>query len=185
MAEMPPPNPRVTEAIGALDTGIEFADGKREDPFHRGAEERLRMAVAQAKGALMPVLDMPYQPDLARILAVTLDSLWRLALASHATPFGEALFERMSNPQVGDLVLETTSMHRRPWPYESLGVLKAIDDDVWSVQVLVLPSNVCKWSNASFIAAPTDEPRGNFGPATITRDSLAAALGDAGMDVKS
>jgi len=113
-----------------------------------------------------------------KIMLAMARSLWSMALAAHRAPDGVAMWQRMDKPQPGDLVVENT----RTDPVQGLGILlarrkewactdaeweqwQAEDpggydrrpiDDVWYVQYGPQPEDVCRWSNSSFIAVPTE-----------------------------
>lgn len=117
-----------------------------------------------------------------------------MAMASHlhdACLVGEPapkvarMYERIREPQIGDLVIETTTMNRRDQDarVKGFGVLlerreewwesdedwsaaKAEDgsltdadratDDAWYIQYGPEPADVCRWTNCSFITVPVD-----------------------------
>lgn len=111
------------------------------------------------------------------MLAMAL-TLWSTALAAY--PIEPAsLWKRMDKPRVGDLVVENTRTdpvrglgiligYRKEWAFtdEEWQQIETDDpgayagdrpiDDVWYIQYGPQPEDVCRWSNASFIAIPTE-----------------------------
>lgn len=97
--------------------------------------------------------------DLFSIFEATAYNLWMSALQGR-TPASRALFERMRNPQVGDMVMEITSYRRVKADRRGTGTLIEIQENdgvflkKWTVRT---PSGeTCDWTNAKFIAIPTD-----------------------------
>lgn len=97
--------------------------------------------------------------ELFSVFEATAYNLWMCALQGR-TPATRALFERMRNPQVGDMVMEITSYRRIKENRRGTGTLIAIqeNDEVFLKKWTVLtPSGeTCDWTNAKFIAIPTD-----------------------------
>lgn len=107
-------------------------------------------------------------------------------LVGHPAPIVQRMYERISKPRVGDLVVESSSgMHssdadkrfkafgvlvekREEWweADEEWEGLKAEDhsladedrltDTAWYVQYGPQPEDVCRWTDCSFIAIPTE-----------------------------
>lgn len=92
------------------------------------------------------------------MLEKTAYDLWRATLICSSTPTGEQLFERMSHPQIGDMVLETTTIHRIKKNRRGFGKLVAIErsEVFYGVKYTVQTpdGNLCDWTNAHFIAIP-------------------------------
>lgn len=116
-------------------------------------------------------------PRRAMIMAMA----WNLNIAT--LQYGNKWNERIRNPQVGDLVVETSRgittlrrnleykafgyllAHREEWSETDEQYAKAVadgdygegdkrwHDDTWYVQYGPQPEDVCRWSNCSFIAA--------------------------------
>lgn len=95
--------------------------------------------------------------ELLCLLESTAYDLWMSSLSNY-TPIGRALYERMKNPKVGDVVMETTSWRRRKDDRMGFGKLVEIKpgksefDTVWTIEVP--DGRRCNWSNAMIIAVP-------------------------------
>jgi hypothetical protein len=206
--ELGGPNPRIVEAVETVDRMMRLADGREEDHFFRGAEERYRMGCQSALEILSAeVKRAKHNPDVMHLLAITMYSLYETAMIAanlerrlerlegegYRPSLLSGLFDRMERPEVGDLVLEVTSRSRRPWPYEGLGVLVDITDETYDGKTVgsvyhvkpVYYRTVCKWTNCHFIAIPTDHGRGPGGPVTFTKKELTAALSNVGIDLEN
>lgn len=95
--------------------------------------------------------------DLLGWLEATAYDLWMCALSTQ-TPAGRALYERMSKPKVGDLVMETTSWRLLKKNRRGFGRLVAVKegrtdyDTVWTLETP--DGHRCNWRNARMIAVP-------------------------------
>lgn len=100
-----------------------------------------------------------------RLIAVNGLMTHRALLVGWRSPFTERLYQRITNPRVGDLVLETTSRGSAEWPGAALGYLDRVvmepipscDDcgteDAYYVRPLS-GGQMTRWTNATFIALP-------------------------------
>lgn len=67
-----------------------------------------------------------------RVLAFNIQATWNAVLASTGSAKNRELFERITNPQIGDIVLEVTSLRRwntPDWPGPALGILVAVEQE--------------------------------------------------------
>lgn len=91
--------------------------------------------------------------DWQKALQVTARNLWMSALTSQSTS-GKRLFDRMRNPQAGDIVTEITTPDETP---NKTGVLLSQNGEgclaTWKIQT---DSGIENWTNAQFIAIPMD-----------------------------
>jgi hypothetical protein len=115
----------------------------------------------------------------------TAQALYSAVLVGNPAPKVAKLYARMSKPQPGDLVMEVTGSHRRGTDSDSaikgFGILIAARrewmqtdeewaaelaegglepedrhyDDAWYVQYGPAAEDVCRWTNAAFVAIPT------------------------------
>ncbi len=112
--------------------------------------------------------------DLVYLIAINAYATWTATLIGNAHPSTKALYLRMRNPQIGDLVLETSTIHREPWDPGALGRLVGVSKEVWgeaedwssgeqpTEQVWYLEpflptkdgKTEVRWCNADFIAIP-------------------------------
>ena len=104
-------------------------------------------------GAALPI------HDLFSVFEATAYNLWMAALQGR-TPATQALYQRMKNPQVGDMVMEITSYRRITKDRRGTGTLIAIEDNEnrflkkWTIQTP--DGRTCDWTNADVIAIPSD-----------------------------
>ena len=97
--------------------------------------------------------------DLFSVFEATAYNLWMAALQGR-TPATQALYQRMRNPQVGDMVMEITSYRLTKKDRRGTGTLIAIEDNEnrflkkWTIQTP--GGDTCDWTNADVIAIPTD-----------------------------
>ncbi len=61
--------------------------------------------------------------DLVYLLAINAYATWTSTLIGNAHPSIKAVYDRMCNPQIGDLILETSTIHHKPWDPGALGRL--------------------------------------------------------------
>jgi len=81
---------------------------------------------------------------------------YRMTLVGHAAPMVTAYFERVSNPQPGDLVVEYTTFARRErdgQAHEAVGFLVSRDGDECTIEPYVGGAPEL-WGNAEFISIP-------------------------------
>lgn len=112
-----------------------------------------------------------------RLIEVLAYSSWLNTLTGNPAPRIKELHDRMSSPQVGDLVLETSTIYFEDRVGTRLGKLTRIalepmyapedwneqeegrpipTEKIWYIE---LPDGrEYRWNNASFIAVPTDLP---------------------------
>lgn len=98
-----------------------------------------------------------YAQHTRRLIARLAAEVWDCVLVGHAAPKVQRRFQRMSDPQVGDLVVELSALHHDdPSRYQGIGYLLGIryeaGGDAWYVQYGPSPEDVCRWTNAEFIA---------------------------------
>lgn len=90
------------------------------------------------------------------------NALWSMALHGGKPRAGELVYERMTRPQPGDLVVEVSSF-RREFDPDSVGRLLRIEGDDprnpdrWVIEPLLRPGEEQGWSNAQFVAVPDGE----------------------------
>lgn len=127
----------------------------------------------------MSELDTPRE-ELARLIAMAGYAAWCATLIGNAPPSTKALYDRMRAPQPGDLVVETSTLHRTPWDPGAVGRLlrTAMEprwtrerwiadggdadepirtEQIWYVAPFVPTQDgrdEVRWWNASFIAIP-------------------------------
>ena len=118
--------------------------------------------------------------ELAWLIAHSGHLAHRAAMIGNPPPSTRLIFERMRNPQVGDLVLETSTYYREPWDPGALGYLDRVGlepicseeewdeeeegpyascptEKVWYVRPFVPTidgKTEVRWHNADFIALP-------------------------------
>ncbi len=97
--------------------------------------------------------------DLFSVFEATAYNLWMAALQVR-TPATQTLYQRMKNPQVGDMVMEITSYRRIKEDRRGTGTLIAMEDNgnrfekKWTIRT---PNgDTCDWTNADVIAIPAD-----------------------------
>jgi hypothetical protein len=98
-----------------------------------------------------------YRQQTRRLIGRLAAEVWDCVLVGRAAPKVQRRFERMSDPQVGDLIVELTALHRDDSSrYQAIGYLLGIrpeaEGDAWYVQYGPSPDDVCRWTNAEFIA---------------------------------
>lgn len=102
--------------------------------------------------------------DTAELLAITGKALWRSACIGNAPPLIQRLYERMTHPVPGDLVIEISSFSRVFDP-DSVGRLVRIEAppgeahtggivSAWVVEALHRPGEEQTWRDADFVALP-------------------------------
>lgn len=94
---------------------------------------------------------MEFDEKLMRSVAV---AAYRLALNN--TPFCNAVFQRMRNPQPGDLVLETSRAIRTNDP-DGFGWLVSYDRAEGTGEIERPGGRTQRWENATIVAVPTAE----------------------------
>jgi hypothetical protein len=62
--------------------------------------------------------------ELCWFLAQTMLALQEACLVGNPAPVVEEMWQRMKEPQVGDVVLETTTVASPDWPERALGILR-------------------------------------------------------------
>lgn len=133
------------------------------------------------------------QCELIWLLAHSILAIHSACLVGNPAPKVKEMYERMSHPQPGDVVLETGTCWRADWPERALGRLIRIErgpnefEDTYVVASMYFADRaITNWQNASFIALPIDETNflGRRGPVVFTRDSLIGSLADAGIEVR-
>jgi len=111
--------------------------------------------------------------QISKLLAITAYKPYSLALdgALSGKSKGTEYYEFVSHPRVGQIVVETSSLHRRGGP-ENIGRLVSItrepmytpkewkdeagpipQDTFWTIELLH-DGSLFKWSNCSFIVVP-------------------------------
>ena len=120
--------------------------------------------------------------DMAHLIAHSGYLAYRNTLIGGAPPILQETYRRMTNPKVGDLVLEITTYRREPWDPGGLGYLDrvtvepAMSEEDWDAGEEGAPWSECptmvvhylrpfvptidgkhevRWHNAEFIALPT------------------------------
>lgn len=104
----------------------------------------------------MPIIRKQYKRE---VLKALIHTTWTLYCSVHpaATPYLKSVQNIMTNPIVGDLVIETTTMHRKIQQAEGdfvIGRVVEISDEPNNGMVYVidrLNGKRERWSNASFI----------------------------------
>jgi hypothetical protein len=99
----------------------------------------------------------------ARQLSIVASALWTSALVGHPAPVVEHLRERMRAIRPGDLVMEVSRVGRNFDP-DSIGTLLRVElvdpgapsDWRYVVEPLCAPGTEQGWTNAEFVAIPTD-----------------------------
>jgi hypothetical protein len=106
--------------------------------------------------------------NLLKLVAAAAYAAYSNTLCGNPSPNQEAYYKRMSNPEVGDLVLEISRL-RGPKVIDSIGRLISItnepfpdweDDepvpkrDVWTIKTL--DDREFRWENCNFIVIPED-----------------------------
>lgn len=80
--------------------------------------------------------------------------------ATNDGPLYQRLSQRMMHPEVGDLVVETSSL--RGYDPDGVGHLRAVEGDdpqypdIYVVEPLHRPGEQVRWGNATFLAVPTE-----------------------------
>lgn len=109
--------------------------------------------------------------NLARLVAHSGYLAWTNTLVGDRAPVVTDCNKRMRDPQIGDLVLETSTYYREPWDPGALGWLLSVDQEpwyteedgtvlieqVWYVEPFVPRADgefKVRWTNAMFIALP-------------------------------
>jgi hypothetical protein len=125
--------------------------------------------------------------ELARLVAINGYAAWSATLVGDPAPSVRALYDRMRDPQPGDLVLETSTGYREPWDPGALGYLDRVVmepamspeqwaegadegeplpyEQIWYVRPFVPTEDgkwEVRWHNASFIALPDRMRWGQF-----------------------
>lgn len=130
-------------------------------------------------------LDMDAAPHRATIAAL-MRHLTRATMVGHPAPIVQRMCERIRDPQIGDLVVESHMAtrhradldtrtkavgylleHRTEWACtdaewadaiaEDPGLAdQRVTDEAWYVQYGPAPEDVCRWTNCSFLAVPVD-----------------------------
>lgn len=113
--------------------------------------------------------------ELASTLRRTIYNAWRASLAMHGdqAPAAEAYHERASNPRIGDMVIESSTIHYAQNDLKGVGILVDIADEpvdygdyVWDEEaegrphptervyyLRTLDGSLQRWVNAGIIAA--------------------------------
>jgi len=96
-------------------------------------------------------------------LAILGNALYSAVLMGNAPPIIQDLRNRMRSPAPGDLVLEVSRLRpldREHWDESSIGHLERIERENGEPVYYVLPLEQTlprtRWTNAEFIALPTD-----------------------------
>lgn len=165
---------------------------------------------------MTPLSRKPHYPspetptELVKLLAWATLELWDACVVGNPAPRVQEIYEEMSNPKPGDIVLEISSAGQREWPQgKHLGRLllrcKAMPrteeewteaegagdwkmdsrrgyGPYWYVDPLD-GSQRRRWSNAQFIRVPSAQERVG-GPAVFTRESLRGQLAHSGFELK-
>lgn len=116
--------------------------------------------------------------DMARLIAHSGYTAYTFTLVGSRAPIVTDAYNRMKNPRVGDLVLETSTYYREPWDPGGLGYLLEVADEslnwpadvvadcglteppterAWYIKPFVPTQDGqwrVRWSNANFIALP-------------------------------
>jgi hypothetical protein len=110
--------------------------------------------------------------EVRRWLASSTFHLTRAVLVGNPAPVVQRMYARIYAPQVGDLVVEYTSIWRsvhgsgvKPDWYRGVGVLLAHrkerpypdadwTDEAWYVQYGPADEDVCRWADAQFVVIP-------------------------------
>lgn len=96
--------------------------------------------------------------QLLKLVAVSAYTAWKNTRDSNC-PATRHYYQRMGHPEVGDLVLETSSFGSAP--IDQIGRLLAIEPDPlwpedWSYRIQTLDNREYTWTNAQFIVIPED-----------------------------
>ena len=109
--------------------------------------------------------------DVYKLLACSAHRAYTNVLSCSNSPKQEEYFKRYSEPVVGDMVLETSSLTRVDSHFESIGRLKSITweelpfedwpedeekptEKVYNIELL--DGSQYRWTNASFIKIPEE-----------------------------
>lgn len=147
------------------------------------------------------------------LLVIVAHHLAGACLVGNPAPMVAGLSERIRNPQLGDLVYETSTLfrrehpggnafgylveHRREWwstdqdwaqelvDDPSIGDEPRPVDTAWYVQYGPDPADICRWVNCEFHAIPDELRWVTEAPdSVITRDSIIGHLGDSGFKLR-
>jgi hypothetical protein len=133
------------------------------------------------------------QCEMVWLLAHSMLAIHDACLVGNPAPRVAAMYERMTHPQPGDVVLETGTCWRPDWPERALGRLIRIEpganqfEDAYVVESMYYADGaITTWQNCHFIALPIDETNflGRRERVVLTRESLVGALADAGIEVR-
>ena len=109
---------------------------------------------------------MADEVDLAEIVAKVSRNLRRACAVGHPAPVVASMWEDMTNPQPGDLVLEVSRLRQAPFDPDCLGRLVRVESDevrgaVWFVVPLagMKAGQEVRWENADFVKVLTERPR--------------------------
>ena len=114
--------------------------------------------------------------DLYRLIAVCAYRAYSNSLCGSPSPKLAEYYERHVKPELGDLVLETSSVGRRKDFFDSIGRLEKIEQEPFIIEdwpedeetpmetvhyLKRLDGSEIRWTNASFIKIPEDffEPK--------------------------
>jgi hypothetical protein len=111
--------------------------------------------------------------DPVAILARTAALAYSGTLTGNRAPYIEARYQRMTHPQVGDLVVELTTARREPFDPSCVGWLQDVRDEPVTTEeewladgnalpvpldrywyLVTLSGEPARWSNCSFISIP-------------------------------
>src|SRR2546430_2277388 len=97
------------------------------------------------------------KPNIIRLLEINAYEVYSATLVGNATPHTQALHKWITNPRVGDLVLETSTLYHEEIT-DRLGYLRAVDliDGEMFYTIETLNGDTKRWQNARFIRVVED-----------------------------